>query len=679
MTTTLHELVTEEQLPLEAFTGTKRDLGAEERETWWQRWELAAAAIATWILLIAAAAVDHLTSAPHAVVQALYIGAYITGGTLSAYEAIRDLFKKEVNVDLLMVAAALGAAAVGAWGEGAVLLALFSTSNALEHAALERTRSAVRSLMDLSPDTATLLGDDGERTVRIEELAIGDIVLVRPGERLPVDGQVTEGESTVDQAAITGESMPVSKQPGDAVFAATINQRGALQVRVTKLAQESTLARIIAFVEEAREQKSETQRFTDRFEGKYAIGVIASSALVFLVAWLLLDWSASDAFYRAMTLLVVASPCALVISTPAATLSALANAARNGILFKGSNHLENVGTIKMIAFDKTGTLTTGKQRLTDVVAIGDRWTANQLLAMAAAAEHLSEHHLGVAIANGARERKLVIPPVDNFEAVAGKGISAVVDGRRIFVGNNAMAADEGVDTTQAHAIADELRRDGKSAVMIGEGGRIQGIIAVADTLRPEAKGAVADLRRAGVERIVMLTGDNQRVAEAIAEELGIIDVRADLLPEQKLITIRELAEQGPIAMVGDGVNDAPALATATVGIAMGGAGTDVALETADIVLMGDDLRKLPYALDLSRRARRIILQNLSFSLTVIVILVTATLTVGIPLPLGVVGHEGSTIIVVLNGLRLLRTPNQESQRQAEEALPGVEAGTMRSS
>src|SRR6478735_9336258 len=658
MTTTLHELVAEEQLPLDAFTGTKRDLGAEERETWWERWELAAAAIATWILLIAAAAVDHLTSAPHAVVQVLYIGAYITGGTLSAYEAIRDLFKKEVNVDLLMVVAALGAAAVGAWAEGAVLLALFSTSNALEHAALERTRSAVRSLMDLSPDTATLLGDDGERTVRIEELAVGDIVLVRPGERLPVDGQVIEGESTVDQAAITGESIPVSKQPGDTVFAATINERGALQVRVTKLAQESTLARIIAFVEEAREQKSETQRFTDRFEGKYAIGVIASSALVFLVAWLLLDWSASDAFYRAMTLLVVASPCALVISTPAATLSALANAARNGILFKGSNHLENVGTIKTIAFDKTGTLTTGKQRLTDVVAIGDRWTANQLLAMAAAAEHLSEHHLGVAIANGARKRKLVIPPVDNFEAVAGKGISAVVDGRRIFVGNNAMAADEGVDTTQAHAIADELRRDGKSAVMIGEGGRIQGIIAVADTLRPEAKGAVADLRRAGVERIVMLTGDNQRVAEAIAEELGIIDVRADLLPEQKLITIRELAEQGPIAMVGDGVNDAPALATATVGIAMGGAGTDVALETADVVLMGDDLRKLPYALDLSRRARRIILQNLTFSLTVIIILVTATLTVGIPLPLGVVGHEGSTIIVVLNGLRLLRTPNQ---------------------
>ncbi len=658
MTTTLHELVTEEPLPLDAFTGTKRDLGAEERETWWERWELAAAAIATWILLIAAASIDHLTSAPHAVVQALYIGAYITGGTLSAYEAIRDLFKKEVNVDLLMVAAALGAAAVGAWAEGAVLLALFSTSNALEHAALERTRSAVRSLMDLSPDTATLLSDDGERTVRIEELAVGDIVLVRPGERVPVDGQVIEGESTVDQAAITGESMPVSKQPGDTVFAATINERGALQVRVTKLAQESTLAKIIAFVEEAREQKSETQRFTDRFEGKYAIGVIVSSALVFLFAWLALDWSASDAFYRAMTLLVVASPCALVISTPAATLSALANAAKNGILFKGSNHLENVGTIKTIAFDKTGTLTTGRQRLTDVVALDDRWTENELLAMAAGAERLSEHHLGLAIVNGARERRLDIPPVADFEAIAGKGIRATIDGRPIFVGNNAMAAVEGVDTTQAHAIADELRGDGKSAVMIGEGGRIQGVIAVADTLRPEARSAVADLRHAGVERIVMLTGDNQRVAEAIAEELGITDVRADLLPEQKLITIRELAEQGPIAMVGDGVNDAPALATATVGIAMGGAGTDVALETADVVLMGDDLRKLPYALDLSRRARRIILQNLTFSLTVIIILVTATLTVGIPLPLGVVGHEGSTIIVVLNGLRLLRTPNQ---------------------
>ena len=672
MTTTIHGEEVREALPLEAFTGTPADLEPEEQETWWERWVLALAAISTWVLLIAAASVDHLTSAPHAVVQALYISAYITGGTLSAYQAIRDLFHKQVNVDLLMVTAALGAAAVGAWGEGAVLLALFSTSNALEHAALERTRSAVRALMDLSPDTATLLSDNGERTVRIEELAVGDVVLVRPGERVPVDGEVIQGESTIDQAAITGESVPVSKEPGDGVFAATINQRGALQVRVTKLARESTLAKIIAFVEEAREQKSETQRFTDRFEGKYAVGVIASAALVFLAAYFLFDWTASDAFYRAMTLLVVASPCALVISTPSASLSALANAARNGILFKGSNHLENIGTIKTIAFDKTGTLTTGKQRLTDVVDLSSRWSANEVLAMAAAAEYLSEHHLSTAIVAGARERKLDLPPVTDFVAVSGKGISAPVDDHRLFVGNNAMAADEGVDALEAQMVADDLRREGKSAVMVGIDGRIAGVIAVADTIRPEAKGAVARLRADGVEHIVMLTGDHSRVAAAIGAELGIDDIRADLLPEQKLTTIRELTEQGPVAMVGDGVNDAPALATASVGIAMGGAGTDVALETADVVLMGDDLRKLPYALDLSRRARRTIIQNLTFSLTVIVVLVTAALTIGIPLPLGVVGHEGSTIIVVLNGLRLLRTLRQHDREVAAPVLQPAE-------
>jgi Cd2+/Zn2+-exporting ATPase len=633
-----------------------KELPGEERETWWERWSLAAAAIATWTLLIAAAATDHLTSAPHSLVQALYIGAFITGGTLSAYEALGDLWHRQVNVDLLMVTAALGAAAVNAWGEGAVLLALFSTSNALEHAALERTRRAVRSLMELSPETATLIRDGRETVVHVRELALGDRVLVRPGERVAVDGVVVDGRSAIDQAAITGESVPVTKKPGDPVYAATINQQGALTVEVTRLAQESTLAKIVAFVEQAREEKSKTQRFTDAFEGKYAIGVIAASALVFLIPWLGFGHDLGDSFYRAMTLLVVASPCALVISTPASTLSALANAARNGILFKGGNHLEAAGTVTTIAFDKTGTLTTGEQTVTDIVPVGERWNEEQLLAIAAGAERRSEHHLAEAIVTTALVRELDIPTPAEFTAIAGKGVIATIDGSRIAIGNDALLAAEGIDPGAAAPIAQALRQQGKTAVMVADAQGVHGVIAVADALRPEAKQAIADLRQSGVRRIVMLTGDNAHVARAIADQLGIDDVRADLLPEQKLTTIRELQQDGPVAMVGDGVNDAPALATATLGVAMGGAGTDVALETADVVLMSDDLRKLPYALKLSHRARRTIVQNLGFSLTVIAVLVTSALIVGIPLPLGVVGHEGSTILVVSNGLRLLRNP-----------------------
>ena len=639
--------------------GTSFHPPGEERETWWERWSLAAAAISTWLLLIAATTTDHLTSAPHAIVLAIYIGAYITGGTLSGRQALIDLWHKQVNVDLLMVTAALGAAAVNAWGEGAVLLALFSTSNALEHAALERTRRAVRSLMDLSPETATVIRDGREIVLHVNELQLGDHVLVRPGERVAVDGTVVEGTSEIDQAAITGESVPVRKKPGDTVYAATINQQGAITVEVTRLAQESVLAKIIAFVEQAREEKSKTQRFTDAFEGKYAVGVIAASALVFLIPWLGFGRDLGDSFYRAMTLLVVASPCALVISTPASTLSALANAARNGILFKGGNHLEAAGTITTIAFDKTGTLTTGEQQVTDIVGVdgtGEIWSEREILTLAAGAERLSEHHLAGAIVAEARERGIDIPAPSEFEAIAGKGVVATVDNRRIFVGNDALIADLGIDSKPAEAVMRLLRGQGKTAVMLGDAKGIRGVIAVADALRPEARDAVDGLRQAGVKRIVILTGDNEHVARAIGDQLGIEDVRADLLPADKLTTISELMEDGPVAMIGDGVNDAPALATATIGVAMGGAGTDVALETADVVLMSDDLRKLPYALNLSRRARRTIVQNLTFSLSVIVVLVASALLIGIPLPLGVVGHEGSTILVVTNGLRLLRTP-----------------------
>ncbi|GIW03793.1 MAG: hypothetical protein KatS3mg059_0413 [Thermomicrobiales bacterium] len=576
----------------------------DEEETWWERWKLVVAAGSCWSFLLTAFVLDHFTAFPHPLILALYIAAYLAGGTFSARAAVEDLIHGSVNVDLLMITAATGAAIVNAWAEGAVLLGLFSTSNALEHHALGRTRRAVRALMELSPEVATVLRPDlpgGHAVLPVEEIAVGDIVLVRPGERIAVDGVVIAGASAVDQSAITGESLPVEKYPGDTVFAGTMNGTGAIQVRVTKLAQESTLARIVAFVQEAQEQKSRTQRFTDAFEGKYTIGVITASALVAIVPWALFGTDFGDAFYRAMTLLVVASPCALVISTPASTLAGLANAARNGILFKGGGYLEDAGLVKIVAFDKTGTLTLGKPMLTDVIALNHAWDEREVLRRAASAERLSEHHLGAAIVQGAIERGVTLEDVREFRAVPGKGILAQLDGHDVVVGNDALFAELGVPIRNATAVVDRLRADGKTAMLVGDRTGVYGVIAVADVVRPRAAEVIAELRRLGIARIVMLTGDHEDVARAIARQVGITEVYADLLPEEKLITIRRLMSDGPVAMVGDGVNDAPALATATLGIAMGGAGTDVALETADVVLMADDLSKLPYAIALSRR------------------------------------------------------------------------------
>jgi Cd2+/Zn2+-exporting ATPase len=633
-----------------------------ETESLWERWSLAGAAVSCWLFLAVALIVEHLTPAPPSVPIALFVLAYIAGGTFATITALRDLFlERTVSVDFLMITAAVGAAIVGHWEEGAILLGLFSTSNALEHHALGRTQRAVRALMELSPEVATVLRDGEERVVPIEELRLGEVVLVRPGERVAVDGRVLAGETAIDQSAITGESLPVDKRVGDSCFAGTINTHGAIQVRVDRLHQESTLARIVQFVEQAQAEKSDTQRFTDRFEGWYAVGVIVFSALVGVIPPLVFGQGWEPSIYRAITLLVVASPCALVISTPASTLSGLANAARNGILFKGSAALEDIGETQAIAFDKTGTLTYGRPALTDVISLDRAWSEERVLRVAASAENLSEHHIALAIVRGAAERGLPLAEATAFRAIPGKGIYVQVDGLEVLVGTAMLLAEFHVTVPpEVVAAADRLRDAGKTAVFVGDRRAVRGILAVADTLRPSAKVVIAALKEAGIARVVMLTGDNQRVAAAIGAELGIAEVYADLLPEEKLRIIEELRKQGPVTMVGDGVNDAPALATASIGVAMGGAGTDVALETADVVLMADDLTKLPYAIDLSRRTRRTIRQNLGFSLAVIGTLVVATLTRGIPLPLGVIGHEGSTVIVVLNGLRLLRTGSRET-------------------
>ncbi|CAN5708024.1 hypothetical protein BH23CHL5_BH23CHL5_15850 [soil metagenome] len=636
-----------------------RPVASNDEESVWDRWRLAVAAIGCWTFLLIGLIADYVAGAPEAVVTSLLAISYVFGGTFSLIAAVSELLRRRVNVDLLMITAAVGAAIVGHWEEGAILLGLFSLSNALENYALGRTHRAVRSLMELSPDEATLIRDDfpdGERVVPVVELVVGDRVLIRPGERIPVDGEVVTGESAVDQAAITGESLPVMRNVGDIVFAGTMNTTGALQVVVTRMAGESTLSRIVKIVDDAREQKSSTQRFTDRFEGRYAVFVILGSFVAFFGFWQLGSMTQNDAFYRAITLLVVASPCALVISTPASTLAGLANAARNGVLFKGSGYLEDLGLVHTVAFDKTGTLTVGKPRVTDIVSCDGGWTEEVLLRRAAAAEYLSEHPLATAIIEESRSQGMVLPEATSFEAVTGKGLTATVEGSRVAVGSIKLFADLGIDVIDADAVALKLRDQGKTAILVGDDQMVHGVIAVADTLRPSAQGVVSELKALGVDQTVMLTGDHHAVARAIAAQVGIDDVRAGLLPEEKLDVIREMKESGSIAMIGDGVNDAPALATANVGVAMGGAGSDVALETADVVLIADDLTKLPYAVSLSQRTRRTIVQNLTFSLLVIIVLVTLALTVGIPLPLGVVGHEGSTIIVVLNGLRLLRNP-----------------------
>lgn len=616
----------------------------------------------------------------------LYLIAYITGGVFGVKAGLESLRQFRIDVDLLMVLAAIGAVLVGSPFEGAMLLFLFSLSNVLQAYALGRTRNAIKALMKLRPDTALLKRDGTTVLTPIEQLVVGDRIVVRPGERVPLDGVVMEGESAIDQSTLTGESMPVTKHVNDIVFAGTINQTGSLDVKVTKLARDSTIAKLIKLVEEAQSEKAPTERFLDKFEQYYAIIVIVATMLLIIVPPLFFGVPFDDAFYRAITVMVVASPCALIISTPASILSAIANGARNGILFKGGAYLEQAAKIDVVAFDKTGTLTLGKPTVTDVTIIPlgghlhkvaqdapEHIRADQeniLLTIAASVESKSEHPLALAIVDTAKHRSLHVPEATNFKALPGKGVQArttFMGGMDVAVGSPRLFENtEVVGLDLALQDMERLQDEGKTSVIVAKithdtyvpTAIILGVIAIADVIRPNAAEMVKQLKSLGVKRVVMLTGDNQRVARAVAKQVGVDAFYADLLPEDKVSQIKALRidEQGKpqiVAMVGDGVNDAPALASATMGIAMGAAGTDVALETADIVLMADDLRNIPYAISLSRQARKIVIQNLVFAISVIIVLVISALGFRLALPLGVVGHEGSTVIVVLNGLRLL--------------------------
>jgi Zn2+/Cd2+-exporting ATPase len=593
------------------------------------------------------------------------IVSYVAGGWFGLQEGLSSLFKRELNVDLLMVLAALGAATVNEWHEGAILLFLFSLSNVLQAYAIDRSRNAIKALLKLRPDSATVRRGGTTVTVPVESLLVGDEVIIKPGDRFPIDGRVIEGESTVDQAPITGESMPVLKTTGDDCFAGTVNQNGSLVVSVIRGANDTTLARIIKLVEDAQGRRARTQRFLDEFEQKYALFVIVSVALFIVIPPIVFSIPFEQNFYRAMVLMTVASPCALVISTPASVLSAIANAARRGILFKGGAYLEDIVTVKAVALDKTGTITTGQPAVTDIVpyeANPVQITPERLLRTAASVELRSEHPIARAVVQRAKSDGITTTEPTQFEAILGQGVRATLNGHVILVGTERLMSNNALTVpADLSAERERLEGEGKTVLLVYDttesNGRLigwLGAIAVADQMRPNAAKVIQSIRDAGVERIVILTGDNERVAASIAKAVGADEVRANLLPDQKVSAVETLKkEYGTVAMVGDGVNDAPALAAATIGIAMGAAGTDVALETADVVLMSDELSNIAYAIHLSRHTRRVVWQNIAFSLGVIVVLIISTFIIALPLPLGVVGHEGSTLIVVANGLRLL--------------------------
>ncbi|MDZ5811934.1 heavy metal translocating P-type ATPase [Halorubrum sp. AD140] len=591
--------------------------------------------------------------------------AYAFGGWYGLKGAIETLRHGAVDIDLLMIVAALGALSIGAPFEGAMLLFLFSLSNVLQHYAIGRSRRAIKSLVEMRPDEAQVLRDGEEVTVPIDDVDVGDVFVVRPGDKIPLDGVVTSGEGSVDQASLTGESVPVPKAVGDEVFGGTINESGSLEIEVTRQAHESAISRLIHMVERAQSEKAPTQRLIDRLEQPYVLAVFGLTIAAIAIP-LALGSEFTSTFYRAMTLMVAASPCAVIISTPAAVLSAIASGGRQGVLFKGGEHVEAAANIDAVAFDKTGTLTQGDTQLTDVSVretADESLTDDELLALAAAVQARSEHHLARATVTAANERSLDVTDAQRFQSAAGKGVRAAVDDSTIHIGNRSyfesiledtavQGLEPGLDRLES------LESEGKTSVIVARETRgsvgVLGWLAFTDTVRPGAAKMIADLRSLGVEHIVMLTGDNERVARQIADEVGIDEVQAELLPEEKVATIEDLVDRhGNVAMVGDGVNDAPALATATLGVAMGGAGTDVALETADVVLMGDDLSKIPYVFGLGRRTRRTLTLNLVIAFGAIALMVGAILLRGIPLPLAVVGHEGSTVLVSLNGLRLL--------------------------
>ncbi|SEN51381.1 heavy metal translocating P-type ATPase [Lihuaxuella thermophila] len=616
---------------------------------WFKRHgEMAAALVSGGLILLAWILEDRFS----AMAIPLYLIAYAAGGFVKAKEGLATLVReKELDVNLLMLLAAIGAAAIGYWTEGGLLIFIFSVSGALETYTMAKSERDLSALMEMKPDTARLYTETGEeKLVPVEELQAGDRVVVKPGERIPVDGIIREGGSAVNQAAITGESLPVDKCAGDDVYAGTVNGSGSLIVEAKRTGENSLFSKIIRLIEESRTRVPKSQHRIDRLEKGYAKVILLATLLLIVLPPVLLNWSWTESLYRAMVFLVVASPCALVASIMPAILSAISNGARKGVLFKSGIQLEALADIQVVAFDKTGTLTKGQLQVTDWTGYGEM-NGEELLQAAGSIETLSEHPVGKAIVEKAKQMNLPLTRPSGLRAMSGWGVEAEYDGALWKIGKPGMFPS--MDGTIRQDAA-RLEREGKTVVLAEKAGKIVGLIALRDEIRPEACRAIQQLKRMGIQ-VAMLTGDQRITAEAIGREAGIDRVYSGLLPEDKVKKIEQLGQTaGKVAMIGDGVNDAPALAVAHVGIAMGGAGSDVALETADVVLMNDDLEKVSHAIQLGKRMKRVVKQNVWFALSVIVLLITLNFSQAVSLPYGVVGHEGSTILVILNGLRLLR-------------------------
>ena len=602
----------------------------------------------------------HLGFIPERIEDIFYWFAIPLGGWHWAREGIEELIEeKEVGIEILMLAATAGSGILGLWDEAAALVFLYGAAEGTEEYTYARTRASIRALLDLAPKEARLLRDGREVTVPAESLMPGDVFVVRPGEALATDGVIRAGQSSLDESPVTGESIPVDKGPGMKVFAATINRQGALEIEASAAFADNTLSKIIHLVEEAQERKGKAQQWIERFGRRYSPSVLAASALLLVVPWVL-GWSLAEWSLRAVVLLVAAAPCALIMSTPVAMAAGIGSAGRRGILIKGGVHLEHLGTIRAVAFDKTGTLTHGEPVVTDVVTLDG--PEQELLAIAAALEHYSEHPLARAIVAHAREVGTPTIAVEGFEALAGAGAKARIENRTWYIGSPALFERLSAGHKTAAARIAALQEQGKTVVLVGHEDGVRGLIALQDRVRASAKETIARLHALGL-RTAMLTGDNARTAHAVARQLGIDDVRADLKPEDKVAAVRQLEKQyGVVLMVGDGVNDAPALAAATCGIAMGVAGTDAAIEAADVALMADDLAKVEEALHLGRKARRVSTQNVVFSLLILAVLIPLALAGILGVAVTVLAHEASELLAVANGLRAGRMSNVPPQR-----------------